>query len=69
MATLFTGIAELTTNADAAAPAATIADAALLVDEGLVAWVGAASDAETAVRARDSGLSPMPRPAAAVAGP
>lgn len=66
MATLFTGIAELTTNADAAAPAATIADAALLVDEGRVAWVGAASDAETAVRARDSGLSPMPRPAAAV---
>ncbi|MDT3317599.1 imidazolonepropionase [Microbacterium sp. KSW4-11] len=66
MATLFTGIAELTTNADAAAPTATIADAALLVDEGRVAWVGAASDAETAVRARDSGLSPMPRPAAAV---
>ena len=66
MATLFTGIAELTTNADAAAPAATIENAALLVDEGRVAWVGAASDAETAVRARDSGLSPMPRPAAAV---
>lgn len=66
MATLFTGIAELTTNADAVAPTATIADAALLVDEGRVAWVGAASDAETAVRARDSGLSPMPRPAAAV---
>ncbi len=66
MATLLTGIAELTTNADAAAPTATIADAALLVAEGRVAWVGAASDAETAVRARDSGLSPMPRPAAAV---
>ena len=66
MATLLTGIAELTTNADAAAPTATIADAAVLVDEGRVAWVGAASDAETAVRARDSGLSPMPRPAAAV---
>ena len=66
MATLLTGIAELTTNADAAAPTATIADAALLIDEGRVAWVGAASDAETAVRARDSGLSRMPRPAAAV---
>lgn len=66
MATLLTGIAELTTNADAAAPTATIADAALLIDGERVAWSGAASDAETAVRARDSGLSPMPRPAAAV---
>ncbi|OAH51148.1 imidazolonepropionase [Microbacterium oleivorans] len=66
MATLLTGIAELTTNADAAAPTATIADAALLIDEGRVAWAGAASDAETAVRARDSGLSRMLRPAAAV---
>ncbi|MCO7202043.1 imidazolonepropionase [Microbacterium sp. CnD16-F] len=66
MATLLTGIAELTTNADAAAPAATIADAALLVDEGRVAWLGAASDAETATAARDSGPSPTSRAAGAV---
>lgn len=66
MATLFTGISELTTNADAAAPTATIADAALLVDEGRVAWSGAAADAETAIAARDSGLSPLSRAAAAV---
>ena len=55
MATLLTGIAELTTNADAAAPTATIADAALLIEDGRVAWVGAAADAETAVPARDGG--------------
>ena len=66
MATLFTGIAELTTNADAAAPTATIADAALLVDEGRVAWAGAASDAETAAAARDSGPSSTSRAAHAV---
>ncbi|MFL0566031.1 imidazolonepropionase [Microbacterium sp. 179-I 1D1 NHS] len=66
MATLFTGIAELTTNADAAAPTATIADAALLVVDGRVAWSGAASDAETAIAGRDSGLLPTSRPAAAV---
>ncbi|TDL43966.1 imidazolonepropionase [Microbacterium oleivorans] len=66
MATLFTGIAELTTNADAAAPTATIADAALLVDGGRVAWSGAATDAETAIARRDSGLLPTSRPAAAV---
>ncbi|MDT3344394.1 imidazolonepropionase [Microbacterium aquilitoris] len=65
MATLFTGISELTTNA-AAAPTATIADAALLVDEGRVAWSGAAADAETAITGRDSGLSPLSRAAAAV---
>ncbi|MBB4666665.1 imidazolonepropionase [Microbacterium marinum] len=53
--TLLTGIAELTTNADAAAPTATIADAALLIEDGRVAWVGAAADAETAVAARDGG--------------
>ncbi len=66
MATLFTGIAELTTNADAAAPTATIADAALLVVDGRVAWSGAASDAETEIAGRDSGLLPTSRPAAAV---
>lgn len=55
MATLLTGIAELTTNADAAAPTATIADAALLIEDGRVAWVGTAADAETAVGARDGG--------------
>ncbi|MFJ6680190.1 imidazolonepropionase [Microbacterium sp. NPDC091382] len=66
MATLFTGIAELTTNADAAAPTATIADAALLVHEGRVAWSGAAADAETAVGARDSGLLPQSGAVAAV---
>ncbi|MFI8631514.1 imidazolonepropionase [Microbacterium sp. NPDC077663] len=66
MATLFTGIAELTTNADAAAPTTTIADAALLVDEGRVAWVGAASDAETAAAARDSGPGSPSRASGAV---
>ncbi|WP_020096981.1 imidazolonepropionase [Microbacterium sp. 11MF] len=66
MATLFTGISELTTNADAAAPTATIAEAALLVDGGRVAWSGAAADAETAIAGRDSGLSPLSRAAAAV---
>ncbi|MEW1834155.1 imidazolonepropionase [Microbacterium sp. NPDC079995] len=66
MATLFTGIAELTTNADAAAPTATIEDAALLIDAGRVAWVGAAADAETAAAARDSGLSSTSRASAAV---
>lgn len=66
MATLFTGISELTTNADAAAPTATIADAALLVVDGRVAWAGAAADAETAITGRDSGLSPLSRAAAAV---
>ncbi|WP_404442857.1 imidazolonepropionase [Microbacterium marinum] len=55
MATLLTGIAELTTNADAAAPTATLADAALLIEDGRVAWVGTAADAETAVGARDGG--------------
>ena len=66
MATLFTGISELTTNADAAAPTATIAEAALLVDGGRVAWSGTAADAETAFAGRDSGLSPLSRAAAAV---
>ncbi|SDG30011.1 imidazolonepropionase [Microbacterium sp. 77mftsu3.1] len=66
MATLFTGISELTTNADTAAPTATIAEAALLVDGGRVAWSGAAADAETAIAGRDSGLSPLSRAAAAV---
>ena len=66
MATLFTGISELTTNADAAAPTATIAEAALLVDGGRVAWSGAAADAETAITGRDSVLSPLSRAAAAV---
>lgn len=66
MATLFTGIAELTTNADAAAPSATIADAALLVDDGRVAWSGPASDAETAVAARHSGPTSTSRPPGAV---
>ncbi|MDT3330844.1 imidazolonepropionase [Microbacterium sp. KSW-18] len=66
MATLFIGISELTTNADAAAPTATIADAALLVDGGRVAWSGAAAGAETAIAGRDSGLSPLSRAAAAV---
>ncbi|WP_394278629.1 imidazolonepropionase [Microbacterium sp.] len=45
MAVLFTGIGELTTNADAASPTATISGAALLVDDGRVAWVGPAADA------------------------
>lgn len=66
MATLLTGIAELTTNADAADPTATIADAAILIDHGRVAWVGAANDAETAAAGRDSGLLTQSRPAAAV---
>jgi len=49
-ALLLTGIGELTTNAvglgdDAADPLGTIADAAVLVDAGRVAWVGPASAA------------------------
>ncbi|WP_060915395.1 imidazolonepropionase [Microbacterium oleivorans] len=66
MATLLTGIGELTTNADAAARTATIGDAALLITDGRVAWAGPASDAETAVAARDSGLSSLSRASGAV---
>lgn len=66
MATLLTGIGELTTNADAAARTATIGDAALLITDGRVAWAGPASDAETAVAARDSGLASTSRSSGAV---
>lgn len=56
MSTLVTGIAELVTNAaDGPDPLGTIADAALLVDEGRVAWVGPAAAAPSADRAVDVG--------------
>lgn len=56
MSTLVTGIAELVTNAaDGPDPLGTIADAALLVDEGRVAWVGHAAAAPSADRAVDVG--------------
>lgn len=56
MSTLVTGIAELVTNAaDGPDPLGTIADAALVVDEGRVAWVGPAAAAPSADRAVDVG--------------
>ncbi|MFS0866915.1 imidazolonepropionase [Microbacterium sp. 179-B 1A2 NHS] len=54
-ATLLTGIGELTTNADAADPTATIADAALVVEDGRIAWTGAAADAPAADASLDLG--------------
>ncbi|MFK4762834.1 imidazolonepropionase [Microbacterium sp. ZW T5_45] len=47
---LITDIGELTTNAgaDAADPASTLHDAAVLVEDGLIAWVGPAGDAPAA---------------------
>lgn len=56
MSTLVTGIAELVTNTtDGPDPLGTIADAALVVDEGRVAWVGHAAAAPSADRAVDVG--------------
>lgn len=56
MSTLVTGIAELVTNTtDGPDPLGTIADAALVVDEGRVAWVGPAAAAPSADRAVDVG--------------
>jgi imidazolonepropionase len=56
MSTLVTGIAELVTNTtDGPDPLGIIADAALVVDEGRVAWVGPAAAAPSADRAVDVG--------------
>ncbi|QYM63382.1 imidazolonepropionase [Microbacterium sp. Se5.02b] len=49
MRTLITDIAELTTNvASAGDPCGTKGDAAVLIDDGRIAWVGASADAPTA---------------------
>ncbi|HET8928395.1 MAG TPA: imidazolonepropionase [Microbacterium sp.] len=57
---LLTGIGELTTNdpalGDAGDRCGTVADAAVLIDGGLVVWAGSGSDT-TARRARDDGAS------------
>lgn len=66
---LLTGIGELTTNApgagdDPADPTGLIRDAALLVEDGRVAWVGRAADqplVETASAHRDGGYRPVSR--------
>ncbi|MFD1338366.1 imidazolonepropionase [Microbacterium lemovicicum] len=68
---LLTGIGELTTNvAHDGDACGTIRDAAVLVEDGHVAWVGAAADApidrETAAARRDVGDSPRPGRAHAV---
>lgn len=73
--TLITNIGELTTNvAVPGDPCGTLRDAALLIEGGRVAWVGAAADApmparrdrETATGGRDSGGSPQSGRAEAV---
>ena len=55
---LLTGIAELTTNdfARGADPCGTVADAAVLIDDGVVVWAGSAAD-PVARGARDDGAA------------
>ena len=55
MSTLVTGVAELTTNDPALGPGelGVVADAALVVEDGLVAWVGPAAAAPAADRRVD----------------
>ena len=53
--TVFTGIAELTTHADADPDAGTVADAALVVADGRVAWTGPLSQAPDADERVDLG--------------
>ena len=53
--TVFTGIAELTTHADANPDAGTVADAALVVADGRVAWTGPLSQAPDADERVDLG--------------
>ncbi|MET0296592.1 MAG: imidazolonepropionase [Microbacterium sp.] len=54
--TLITNIGELTTNvASPGDPCGTLTDAAILVSDGLVAWVGPADDAPTADATVDAG--------------
>lgn len=56
MRTLITDIAELTTNvASAGDPCGTMVDAAVLIDHGRIAWVGAATDAPAADETIDAG--------------
>lgn len=61
MTTLLTNIAELTTNDPAYTgdPTGTLHDAAVLVDGGRVAWVGAAGDAPDADEVVDAGARAM----------
>ncbi len=63
-ALLLTGIAELTTNvATAGDPCGTVADAAVLIDGGRIAWTGPASalDRETTAGGRERGVGPRSR--------
>ncbi|MEU4017434.1 imidazolonepropionase [Microbacterium sp. NPDC028030] len=56
MRTLIADIAELTTNvASAGDPCGTMVDAAVLIDHGRIAWVGAATDAPAADETIDAG--------------
>ena len=81
-ATLITNIGELTTNVAAPGdPCGTLHDAAVLMVDGHIAWVGAAAhadralveqaifDRESAPAPRDGGLSPQSRGADAVSQP
>jgi imidazolonepropionase len=68
MSLLLTGIGELSTNADAADPTGVTVDAALLIADGRVAWVGAAADAADVLAdrgrtrgGRENGSHPLSR--------
>lgn len=65
---LITGISELTTNVAASGdPCGTVRDAAVLIEDGRIAWTGPASDipslAETSSERRGGGVYPGSRPA------
>ncbi|MDF2561532.1 MAG: imidazolonepropionase [Microbacterium sp.] len=56
MRTLLTNIAELTTNVAADGdPCGTLSDAAILIEDGRITWVGAAADAPAADETVDAG--------------
>lgn len=68
-ATLLTNIGELTTNvATAGDPCGTIRDAAVLVEDGVIAWVGSAASAPSPDRGSASDRAPAPEDAVDAGG-
>ncbi|MFY9712859.1 MAG: amidohydrolase family protein, partial [Microbacterium sp.] len=56
MRTLITNIGELTTNVRADGdPCGTLYDAAVLIEEGCIAWVGSSAEAPPVTEVRDAG--------------
>jgi len=55
MSELITGIGELTTQAHSSEPGQRLHDAALIIDDGRIVWIGSAADAPAADRRTDVG--------------